>query len=63
MDRATKKAITWVVAGAVGPVAADLAWHIYKGVQLPNTPIPLIFMMAVSTSSSSATMTMVDRKS
>jgi hypothetical protein len=30
MDRTTKKAITWVVAGAVGPVAADLTWHVYK---------------------------------
>ena len=64
MDSTAKKAITWIVAGAVGPVAADLAWHAYQGLKPDGSPVLVVFKLpGVSSTSSSAAMMAVERKS
>jgi hypothetical protein len=57
MDSTTKKAITWIVV----PVAAQVAWNAYKGLQPHDSPVPVVFKLPTSTSSSAAMM-VVERK-
>jgi hypothetical protein len=64
MDSITKNAITYIVTVAVGPVAADLAWSIYKGSMPDGSPVPVVFpLKAAASTSSSAAMMVVERNS
>jgi hypothetical protein len=61
MDRDTKKVIVKVVVVAVSPVLTGLTWSVYKGLQPHDSPVPVVFKLPTSTSSSAAMM-VVERK-